>query len=464
MLKTITVDGIEFTQKEVVLPVSIPGGSKKKLLGFDAGIYQVRKPVDPTHLEKVWAVVGEMLEEEFGEVFQVSSTGYHINSLDLHVESRLGHLHNFNAYQPTNKFHIDVLNQLVEADQTDTIRQWCILDPAQRNLMASQNKKFLEVFAVHDKKDLLDQVRRATTGLVRHYDDAKLEKEMHTVRSGAGNYNSTPNYNKLVTHFNKAIFTNENKHYSDPIKRRRQIENCLFLQYIPEHELTDEKILVNYRFNKYVPYYSYFSPLWAKKFIEEYSPKRVLDIFGGWGHRYLAFLDVEYIYNDFWDLTYNGVRNIHQFCAKRLPLPAKTFFNEDAGKFAFNEVESYDTVFTCPPYENLESYNNKTFRDLQDFMDLWDRSVANSVHKDLEIFAFIVKNTLADDMVKICGKHGLELVQDQPLGAKINHHYNRLKNVKKLEHLYVLKQIKTVLADQPSAVGPTKCSEILGPL
>ena len=443
-MKKITVDGIEFEQREVKLSVSIPGGSKTKLLGFDATIYKNRTPDYLADPEGMWKEICEILSEEFEEITSVTSTMCYIKDLDLFVESRLDYKHNFNAYQPTNKFHIDVLNRLIESDSTDIIRQWCISDPKRRDVIASQGRKYLEIFAFHDKTDLLNQVRRATTGLVRSYDDAKLEKELHLVHKSKGSYNSSPIHNKLVTHYNRAIFTNENNHYKDPTKRRRQIENCLFLQYVPEHELTDEKILVNYRFNKYVPYYSYFSPMWAKKFIEDYSPKRVLDPFGGWGHRYLAFLDVEYIYNDFWDLTYEGVRDIHYFCAKRLPLPAKTFFNEDAGKFAFNEVETYDTVFTCPPYENLESYNNKTFRDYQDFLDLWDRSVGNSVHKDLKIFSFIVKNTFSADMVAICNKHGLVLVRDQSLGVNINHHYNRLKNVKKLEHLYVLQPASDV--------------------
>lgn len=424
-----------FKKKDVTLPVSVPGGSKKKLIGFDATIFKNRKKGE---FYGNWDDVKRIITDKYSNVSFISDKELYLKNLDLYIDSRLDYVHNFNAYNPDNLFHIDCLNQLIDGNQKDIILQWCIKDPEKRKMMTDSGKKYLEIYNFYDADDLHNQIRRATSGLIRKYDEKCLERELKNIHKSSGNYNSTPIYNKIISHFNcGSLFFNENEHYKNPINRRKHLENCSFLQYIPEHELTDEKILTNYRFNKYVSYYSYFSPMWAKAFIEEFQPKRVLDLFGGWGHRYLAFLDHEYIYNDFWDLTYSGVLGIHEFCKTRLKLPEKIFYNEDAKFFKFNQVETYDTIFTCPPYENLEKYNNKVFKNQKDFLDLWENSVNNSIHQDLKIFSFIIKNSYASPMIDICKNFGLSFYKEIPIGANINHHYNRQKTNKKLEHLYV---------------------------
>ena len=437
-MKTIIIDGMEFKQKEVVLPVSKFKGSKTNYLGFDATIFKNRyKDYDPDITTKT-KIIHNILLNKFGKDFELlSKESFYIKSLDLCIDLRLDYKHNFNAYSPTYNFHIHCLNELIENNETEIIKQWCILDPQKRLQMISSGKKYLEIFHFNNEEDLLEQIKRVFI-IKREYSEEELGKELKNIVKNVGQYNSTPAFNKIVTHFNPHIFANENLLYSNPVERRRHIENCRFLQYKEEHELSTEDILINFRFNKFVTYYSYFSIGWAKRFYEEYKPVKVLDPFGGWGHRYLAFLNIEYIYNDYWKETYNGVLQIHNFCKSRIQLPNKKFYCEDITKFKINEIETYDCVFTCPPYFNYEIYNGVKYNDYANFLDMWEASVKNCVHDKLKIFSFIIKNIYGDDLVNVCKKYNLVLEKEIALGRNTNHHYNKNKNVKKIEHLYIL--------------------------
>jgi len=434
--KCIIIDGKEFKQVDLELPVSAFKGSKKSYLGFDASIFKNRCEDYDCVIRKE-KEVASILRKHYKELEELKHNEFYIKDIDLYIDVRLDYKHNFNAFNPRNKFHKNCLNELIEKNETDIIRQWCIIDPLRRSEMTGKN--YLEIFNYDNDQDLLNQISRVFV-LKRQYKDVELNREMDLILKNDGNYGASPVFNKIVTHFNPHIFRNENLFYADSFNRRKHIENCRFLQYKLEHELSTEDILINFRFNKSVSFYSYFASPWAKQFLNEYSPECVLDMFGGWGHRYLAFLNVKYIYNDLWKETYDGVKKIHEFCAQHIHLPYKKFYNGDAGKIQFNKLEKYDVVFTCPPYFNYELYGDKKIDTYDDFLNLWDNSVKNSIHKDLRIFSFIIKSNYGADLISICNKYELELVREIPLGAKINHHYNRLKNRKILEVLYIMGQ------------------------
>ena len=433
-IKKVVIDGQEFSQKDLILPVSAFQGNKKCYLGFDATIFKNRHK----NYDDVGKKEKEILSFLFGrykKVEKINKEELYIRDLDLYIDLRLDYKHNFNAFNSKNKFHQNCLNELIEKNEVDMIRQWCVVDPKKRSSMVG--KRYLEIFHYNNTEDLENQISRVFV-LKRGYKDSELKEELNFILKNNGNYGASPVFNKIVTHFNPHIFKNENEFYANPISRRQHIENCRFLQYKEEHELSTEDILINFRFNKYVTFYSYFAIPWAKKFLNDYKPQRILDIFGGWGHRYLAFLNVPYIYNDLWKETHDGVKKIHEFCKQNISLPYKKFYNKDAGKFEFNKAEQYDTIFSCPPYFNFEIYDKNSFHDYVEFLTLWENSVKNSIHKDLRIFSFIIKSNYGLDLVNICKKYGLELHKEIPLGARINHHYNRLKNVKTLEVLYVM--------------------------
>lgn len=443
-MKSIIIDNITFEQKKVVLPVSAFKGSKTNYLGFDATIFKNRNiNYDPdVNIKK--QKIKAFLKKTFKEVDVLSSESYYIKDNDLYIDLRLDYKHNFNAYNKSNKFHISCLNELIEKEDKDIIRQWCIVDPEIRLKMIKENKKYLEIFNYDNDDDLRNQINRVYD-VRRKFTECELRKELLTIIKSKGNYSSTPTHNKIVAHFNPHIYTNENEFYKNPIDRRQHIENCRFLQYKMEHELSDSDILINFRFNKYITYYSYFSPLWAKKFIEDYQPGKILDPFGGWGHRYLAFLDLPYIYNDLWKKTYDGVCKIDEFCRKQISLPYKKLLNEDAGTFKFNEMgEGYDCIYTCGPYFNFEKYDGKIYGSYQEFLELWEATVKNCICPTLQIFAFVIKSNFSKDCIGICEKYGLKLDKEILLGRNIQHHYNRLKGEKIREYIYVMTTNKYV--------------------
>jgi hypothetical protein len=421
------IDNIEFNITEVKLPISKFKGSKHCYLGFDVSFFKNRYRDYDINIQNKKDNIIKFIQNNYKEVIIENDTIY-IKEIDLTIDIRLDYIHNFNAYNKKNVFHINCLNELILNNEIDIIRTWCIIDPERRSNFIY--KKYLEVFNYNDNNDLKTQINRVCNGIFRCYNDDELKKELNQIIKNPGNYNSSPSHNKIVTNFNKHIFKNENEYYLDCIKRRRHIENCRFLQYKEEYELTDNDILINFRFNKYVQYYSYFSVLWAKAFLTEYKNdiKSVLDIFGGWGHRYLAFLKTEYIYNDIWNLSFDGVKKVHEFCERNIhSLPKKTFLNEDAKNYNFKNL-NYDCIFTCPPYFNVEVYDNGEYKDWNNFMELWDKSLENSITDKVKIFAFVIRDIFAEDLKKSLINYNFVFEKEIKLGKNIKHHYNRGKS------------------------------------
>lgn len=439
-MTSVIIDNVEFKVKDVVVPVSRLQGDRTHLLGFDASIFKNRtKDYDLTVSIKEEQILSFLQTKYTVEIIDVNS--YYINDLKLYIDVRLNYKHNFNAYEFRNKFHIDCLNKLIQNNDVDIIQQWCLIDTKKRQQMVDENKKYLEIFEYVNNEDLANQIDRVVNGLYRRYTDEVLKRDLTNVKNGKAGYHIPPNHNKLITQFQPQIATNENIYWSNPINRRKHIENCVFLQYVKEYELTNDRILMNFRYNKYVQYYSYFPYSVSKQFTLDYKPQRVLDSFGGWGQRYLGFLDVDYIYNDLWTANYDGMLKIHNFCKTNTTISTdKKFYNEDAGTFPFNKVEIYDTYFSCPPYFNIEIYNNKRYDDYNEFLQLWDNSVKNTIHNKLKTFAFIIRNTFGNDLITVCNKYGLKLLTEHKIGRNIQHHMNRQKvsNDNKMEYLYVM--------------------------
>ena len=119
-----------------------------------------------------------------------------------------------------------------------------------------------------------------------------------------------------------------------------------------------------------------FSPASAKAIYERFDSKRVLDFSSGWGDRLLAFASCEgtehYTGIDPNEALIEGYKaqieaygvkdktfNMIQGCAEEVRL----------------EKESFDTVFTSPPYFNIEKYTKednqsfKKFKKLEDWLE-----------------------------------------------------------------------------------------------
>ena len=108
--------------------------------------------------------------------------------------------------------------------------------------------------------------------------------------------------------------------------------------------------------------YSHFNPLWFKWFILKFSCKVCYDPCGGWGHRVLGGLSLEkYIYNDLSQKTKLNV----DCMLKKLGISNTVTSCNDARSYV--PADDFDSMFTCPPYFNIEKYECGEFKDKADF-------------------------------------------------------------------------------------------------
>lgn len=102
-------------------------------------------------------------------------------------------------------------------------------------------------------------------------------------------------------------------------------------------------------------------PAAAALMYKKYNSKRVLDFTAGWGARMIAAaaLDIDYIGIDANKALKPGYDKIIEAIKPYTKSKIKMIYKE-AEKVNFSKLPKYDFVFTSPPYEYLEVYENMT--------------------------------------------------------------------------------------------------------
>ena len=238
------------------------------------------------------------------------------------------------------------------------------------------------------KTDNLSKGNRLTLNL--NFPLEKLNYEKNFYLQKEGNYEILPTHNKIVLNFQPHFYDQERILWSDNNVRQKLIDNrCQYLSKSSE-ELTDAEILRGFKISGIYYGYSHFSPLWFKKFLTDYSIQSVYDPCGGWGHRMIGLLDTnvkKYVYNDFDIKTVSGAEKIKNFLELN---DVVEIHNKKSEEFVPNE--KVDAIFTCPPYFNKEKYNNKSFKDLNDFSDWWRKTVDNCLKLKPKYFGVVIDN------------------------------------------------------------------------
>ena len=117
-------------------------------------------------------------------------------------------------------------------------------------------------------------------------------------------------------------------------------------------------------------YVNEFQPYLARDIYKKYCKKgdRVLDPCAGWGGRMLgvvsSLLDLRYVATDPSTLTYNGLLQLREFLEvdeKRVKLYNKPFEELKL------KPESFDFVFTSPPYFDTEHYADEESQSMNKF-------------------------------------------------------------------------------------------------
>ena len=285
---------------------------------------------------------------------------------------------------------------------------WQNILPQRRKLL--DDKPVLEIFNL---QNIQSQIERALFGLRFDYTIESLKKEYENIKFQKGNIKKQPIYNRIIKTFQPHMFWGQQSVYKNPESRRSLIQNRMKYLFKPEHLLTDEELIGGCKIAQMCKTYSYFNPLWFKYFIEKYNVKTVYDPFGGWGHRLLGSHNLDlYIYNDNSELTFNGVKNICEF----LSIQNVRLYNNDSN--TFKPVESYEAVFTCPPYEDIEVYEHP--------IENYSKLIRNALDLGGKLYGIIILEKY-EHLLKIN-----KLIEKTPVNTSRSHFG---KN--NLEYLYV---------------------------
>ena len=261
--------------------------------------------------------------------------------------------------------------------------------------------------------------------------DNQLFSEFKYYQNSIGKISSPNNKNYIVKYFQQdEFFKTEKILFQNKDIRDKLINNRM--KYLNKNydQLTVEDILYGFKRSGLYYGYSHFNPLTFKWFINNYNCKICFDPCGGWGHRLLGSNNLDlYIYNDLSTSIYNNVNNIINFFNIR---NVKTY-NKDA--YDFMPEENYDSMFTCPPYYNLEHYECGDFETYDDFLLLIDCLFYAFYYKEsCKYFGLVIREDLLDNYYKSLASE-IYLIKNKAskhIVKSINHHNN--------EYLYIFKK------------------------
>ena len=275
---------------------------------------------------------------------------FYIPSLDLYIECNYHWTHGGKLFENSEEDNIKLEKWKSKNTRfyNNAIKTWTIRDIEKRNV-ANENKLNYLVFYNFDNFN-----NWITNQPLSIYKDEELFKyEYENYLNKEGNLNSYFKTSYIIKYFQQDIFyKKENELWNNQEIKNKLIENRR--KYLNKELITDIEYLNGFK-RSFIYYgYSHFNPLWFKWFIKEYNCKICYDPCGGWGHRLLGSNLLEkYIYNDINKEIFNNVNRIIEY----FNIKNTICYNNDCNEFIPNE--NFDSMFTFPPYYNIENYNKE---------------------------------------------------------------------------------------------------------
>lgn len=267
------------------------------------------------------------------------------------------------------------------------------------------------------------------------YTQNECLKEFEKIKQITGTFHIHEYLNKIVLTYQPHFYGKEKQLWNDNKNDIRQWLVNNRIKYINKNEfqLTDKDILRGFKISGKHIGYSHFHSNWIRGFINNYNITSIYDPCMGWGHRLLGAHDIRYIGNDIDKRTYDGNVKI----ASDFKLINKTFYNNDCTMFT--PIENYEAVFTCPPYYNVEIYNNGTFQNLDKYKDFWNNTIKSSLKDGVKYFAYVINQAYIELTKQICIDNKLVHIEDIGLSLRYNHFQRTHNNHKKGEILVIFK-------------------------
>jgi hypothetical protein len=393
------------------------------------GTFKTSSKEDEVHL---------LLSERWGTVRQYKDPRYpfccdfYLPDYDLFIEYNGTWTHGPAAFNSENPEHLVILKTWESKKGNfykNAVRNWTVADPKKREIAKTAKLNFLELWGMNDV------FRFISDDLFISHSDEELNQELRSIKQHVASYSDGPRWNKTILSTHQHFHEGEKLMWKDsPLVRYKLLVNRMLYLDKPAKQINDKELLRGFSISGLYRGFSQHSPMWIKKFIEKYDVTSIYDPFGGWGHRLLGSGDIDYIYNDLDTRSCDGVSEI----IRKFDLKNKVVYNRDA--YSFTPEESYEAVFTCPPYYNLEVYQGTPVDvSYEKWVDvLWRNTVRCASKPGVHLFAFVMTNQYSQDLKQVCLEEGWVLDKEVEVG--LNHKSHFSKNSKKKEVLVIMKK------------------------
>lgn len=185
------------------------------------------------------------------------------------------------------------------------------------------------------------------------YDDKRMHSDYERLIK-YNNIKGSQTYS-IITNFHKSIWKCHLKNKPSPFdawNNPKLLRKCIENRFIYKSVLSTQNILHGFNICKIAPKISLFSPNIAKylikKYLNEYS--EIFDPFCGYSGRMLGCcaLNKKYIGNDINQITIGEANQIKDYLKLNADLNCIDIFKN---------VGTYNCLFTCPPYNDKENWN-----------------------------------------------------------------------------------------------------------
>jgi 16S rRNA G966 N2-methylase RsmD len=358
-------------------------------------------------LSKKWKVIRQYKDPRYP-----FCCDFYLPEFDTFIEYHGMFTHGSEAFDAGNPNHEAVIRKWqAKGGQfyKNAIRNWTVADPKKRQTALENKLNFIELWGMGDVELFLTddlQLRRRMEDQI---------EELTNINKRSPDYSDGANWNRTVLSYQSHFYKAEAALWrDDPSIRARLLTNRVKHLGKAARVINDVELLRGFTISGIRKGFSHHSPMWIKKFIEEYRPEAIYDPFGGWGQRLLGAGDTRYIYNDVDARSCAGIQTM----IDDLNLKNKIVHNRDA--YSTTPIENYDAVFTCPPYYNIEVYQNRKIpQSYEDWVNhLWRSAVECAVKPGMKWFAFIMSEKYSEDLKRVCLEEGLVLDKELTVGLE----------------------------------------------
>ena len=367
---------------------------------------------------------------------------------DLRIEYQGSHFHNTYSFMGT-KEDFDVLESYYDKSQKlkqesgdsekltqydNMIYVWSDLDVRKRVFAQENHIRYFEIYKQGkieyikwQLQFLLDCIEKKNVFNIPEY---SLRKEFEYYKNAVADelVSTVGHQNFIVKQFQcTEFFKREMEIYAtEPNTRRKLIQNrCKYLNK-KEWELTPNDLLTGFKKSGIYYGYSHFNPLWTNWFVHKYDIHTVYDPCGGWGHHMLGMLSCDrIIYNDINQKVADNIREMKKYFS----IDNLDVHCSDACSYVPEDVDAF---FMCPPYFNVEHYEND-FDSIESYKDFLNKIFKIWQSKNrATLFGLIIR----EDFISLID---MKPCESFPIDYGTSH-FAKMSDKKNLEYFYIFKK------------------------